>query len=216
MLHDRKEEYKICIPPLNKPFQHFSHAETEEYFQWHMSHLQERIIYLSSYVACDLSMPLNSIDCSPTSLIPVWKWFLSIVEIERMPIDSAENKDVAEDERAEAFREYFERKAEKRFTLQSEYILQDIGRYLGEVFVKNNPPIYWSFYETPKNDFFVNMPLLMGFADNSFDPPFKMEFEPIHMTRVQASKILTNESHSDDLLKLYTKWVGSYLPKSNE
>jgi hypothetical protein len=78
---------------------------------------------------------------------------------------------------------------------------------MGQVFVYNNSKIHWSYYEKPKTDFFVNIPLLLGFEDSNFTPPFPVEFEPIHMVGVQAAKIWGKTQKSEDLFHLYQQWT---------
>ena len=96
----------------------------------------------------------------------------------------------------------------RRLTLETEYILRDIGMYLGETFRKNNPHIDWAYYTQPRRDFFVNHPLLKGFVDRTFDQPFEACFEPIHMARIQACKMLDKTSSDGDLFALYQLWAG--------
>lgn len=79
--------------------------------------------------------------------------------------------------------------------------------YLGETLQKNLPGIYWTYYTEPCNDFFQNHPLLKGFVDRTTGTPCPVCFEPIHMARVQASKILTGKSGDEDLRKLYNVWA---------
>ena len=126
------------------------------------------------------------LDGSPESLLPLWEWFLQTARIEKQP--------------------------EHRFSLQTEYILRDVGMYLGDVFARNCPGIYWGFFTEPKTDVFVNTPVLMGFEDRDYTPAFYAVFEPIHMARVQAGKILRGQAAPGDLLVLYQKWT-RMLPK---
>ena len=79
------QKYDVCIPPLYKPFHELTHEETEAFYQWHMSHLRERIDYLSSFVSHAMGIRRETINLSPQSLIPVWEWFLSVIKTERTP-----------------------------------------------------------------------------------------------------------------------------------
>ena len=96
---------------------------------------------------------------------------------------------------------------ERQLTLETEYILRDIGMYVGETFRKNNLQIYWAYYTNPNRDFFVNHPLLMGVVDRTSGQPVNVVFEPIHMVGVQASKLLDRSSKPEDLYKLYCWWA---------
>ena len=183
MWKKKKMSYHICIPPINKSFFSFSTKETADYFEWFTSTIYERTEYLSKKCAEDLNIDGNVLNMKPESLIFLWKWFLNVAETEK------------------------EEKENLQLDLQTEYIIRDIGMYLGETFNKNFQNIYWTYYESPKTDFFVNRPILAGFSDKNFSPPYNMYFEPIHMTRVQASKILTCNAKECDLFNLYEKWV---------
>lgn len=174
--------YDICIPPIDKPFSLLSSIEAKNYFDWYISKIPERISYLSGEISKAMKKDLDLIDFSPDSLEIIWRWFLGEAHTET----SASNV--------------------LQLDMQTEYIIRDIGMYVGELFNSRYTGINWSYYETPKTDFFVNRPVLIGFKDKSVFPPFCTVFEPIYMVRVQACKILLNRQKKDDLLNLYNKW----------
>ncbi len=183
MLHwrMRKLNYDILIPPLDKPLDTLNEQETAIYFAWYMEQVPQRVAYLSQVCAAELGLPTEKMDCSPESLLILWKWFRKRARTERIPNG-------------------------RQLTLETEYILRDIGMYLGQTLRKNIEGIYWTYYTKPKSDFFVNTPLLKGFVDMSAGKPFHAAFEPVHMARVQACKILKHKSKDDDLLNLYHIW----------
>jgi len=183
MWQRKKIEYDICIPPISKPFALLSSDETKNYFNWYIDKIPERILYLSSIISKDFDTNESQINHSPESLDIVWKWFLGVANTE-----TAESNGIQLD-------------------LQTEYIVRDIGMFLGELFNSRYKSIEWNYFEFPKTDFFVNKPILIGFEDNSVSPPFNAVFEPIHMVRIQACKILSNRQKDDDLIKLYNKWT---------
>ena len=175
--------YDICIPPINKPSALLNSDETKKYFKWYIAKIPERLCYLSRKISEELGINESQISRFPESLVIVWKWFLSVAQTEKTVSNGLQ------------------------LDMQTEYIIRDIGMYLGELFNSQYKSINWSYFETPKTDFFVNKPVLIGFKDNSVSPPFDAVFEPIHMVRVQACKILFNQQSNDDLLKLYYKWA---------
>lgn len=197
--------YDICIPQRKKPAEEMTHREMEAFFQWSMSVLPERIEYLSSRVCENLHLPRERLTLSEESLIPLWEWFLSTAEIEDSP-ETALQWFWEHDTHPEPFRRILLEQRRRQFSLETEYILQDIGRYWGEVFVKTVPGITWTYYEKPKSDFFVNKPVLQGFADFNYDPPFRMFFEPVHMAHVQAARLMDNSQKPEDLLRVYKLW----------
>lgn len=198
--------YDILVPPLTKPIDTFSATETAAFFSWFQGQIPCRIDYLSGRCAEQLGVNKQDIDLSVDSLLLVWKWFLEIAETERTPkrklncfIDNYGDEHYA-------FRQYLLSQEENQFSLQTEYILRDIGMYIGEVFVRENLGIHWGYYTEPQTDISVNRPVLLGFADFRFSPPFPMEFDPIHMVGVQAANIWDNTQNEEDLRNLYKKW----------
>ena len=207
VLRKKNTEYKPLSLPINKPFCELTHNETEALFQWFLSHISERIAYLSAF-ASETKFGLRlELDLSPTSLIPLWTWFLSVAEIERLEKKQQAECDEIAGSSTMTFSDYITNRSDKRLSLFSEYILIDIGIYLGQVFVMNHPGIKWTYYEIPRTDFFVNRPVLSGFEDRRFSPPFKMYFEPIHMASIQASKLIKHNGAKDNLYNLYREWV---------
>lgn len=205
-------KYDIAIPPLSKPFAELTSREVRYYYKWYLEQIPKRIEYLSEYCAKQMNVDFTDIDLSPESLVIIWRWFLSIAQKERTPRKRIEELEKQYKDCPFAFQQYMLNESREQFSLQTEYIIRDIGIYLGEVFVKNNPSICWGYYEKPKSDFFVNMPVLTGFVDCRFNPPFQMIFEPIHMVGVQAANVWDNSQREDDLLRLYQKW-SAFIPQ---
>lgn len=204
-------KYNILIPPINKPIEEFTPSEAGSFFEWFNKQIPYRIEYLRECCAEYNKISKNRIDLSPESLVLIWKWFLEIAETERTPEHKLKNLAATYSEHTDFFQEYLINQEKVQFSLQTEYILRDIGMYIGQVFVENNPTIYWGYYTTPKSDFFVNRPVLLGFVDNRFNPPFKTEFEPIHMVGVQAANIWDHTQKKEDLLNLYLTW-NKFIP----
>lgn len=191
----RRLRYDILIPKLEKNIFQLNEEETAAYFDWFMEQVPQRVSYVSQVCAKELGIPVEKMDCSPESLILLWKWFRRRAKTERVP--GAVKKE----------RETGVPQVRRQLTLETEYILRDVGMYFGEVFRRNHPGIYWSYYTKPKRDFFVNHPLLKGFVDRSFDKPFDACVEPIHYAGVQASKLLNGKSRDEDLYQIYCFWA---------
>ena len=194
----RKLTYDILIPKLDKSIYKLTKKEAAAYFEWFMDQVPERVAYVSQVCAKELHISVKRMDCSPKSLVLLWKWFRKRAETE--PVIRTE-----EEKKQPGYADGMFRN-ERQLTLETEYILRDIGMYLGETFRKNHPQIYWTYYTEPKRNFFANHPLLKGFIDMTTGVPFYAEFEPIHMAGVQASKILSKKSEDTDLLHIYTIW----------
>ena len=71
----RKLHYEILIPQLDKNICQLKEKEAEEFFAWYMEKLPERVAYVSNVCAKELGVPLEKMDCSPESLLLLWKWF---------------------------------------------------------------------------------------------------------------------------------------------
>ena len=203
----RKLDYEILIPPLTKPMSEFSSAETKTFFDWYMNEVPKRIEYVAVMCSKYLDINPSNMDLSPESLTHIWQWFLEIAEIERTPNSQLKHIKEQYKDFPFSFSEYLVNESKEQFSLKTEYIIRDIGMYMGQVFVHNNPRIHWGYYEKPKTDFFVNVPLLLGFEDSSFTPPFKCGFEPIHMVGVQAAHIWDKTQKNEDLFLLYQHWM---------
>ena len=189
----RKLKYDILIPKLEKNIFQLNEQEAAEYFDWYMQMVPERVAYVSQVCAKELHIPVEKMNCSPDSLLLLWKWFRKRAKTERVPKQERNKNSFWKDDR--------------QLTLETEYILRDVGMYFGETFRKNHPDIYWTYYTKPKRDFFVNHPLLKGFVDTTFGHPFEACLEPIHYAGVQASKLLRNASTDQDLFNIYKIWA---------
>lgn len=194
-----KLTYDILIPPLGKSIYQLNEQEAADYFAWYQEKIPERVAYVSKVCATELGIPEERLDCSPESLMLLWKWFRR-----RAKTEPAVHAD-AETGKSKAPDELFANK--RQLTLETEYIIRDIGMYLGETFRKNHPCIFWTYYTKPTRDFFVNHPLLKGFVDRTCGKSFDACFEPIHMTHVQAARILNHTSKDTDLLRIYKIWA---------
>lgn len=196
---EKKTEYDILVPPLSKPVNQFTEAEAQAYFEWYIEKIEERVNYLSSYTKLNL-------DYSPNSLVRLWGWFLKNAKIETTPKARLADLEKELTTSGSPFTNDVLNENARQLSLETEYIIRDIGMYWGEVFVKNHSSVYWGFYTTPKKDSFVNHPLLLGFPNEIFPDRDGPPFEPIHMAKVQASKLLRRTASPNDLLQIHRVW----------
>lgn len=195
----KKLNYDILVPPLNKPFKNFTQKEAENYFTWYKSQLIPRIEYLQKYSGVDLNYSVDSLN-------NIWEWFLEIAEIEKTPkVKIKEVRDRLKNHPKEIIEDILDEQS-KQFSLETEYIIRDIAMYFGEVYVRNNSSITWGYHTDTKVDSFANMPLLVGFEDRDFVPPFKAHFEPVFMIHGVACNLFDGDQSKEDLLVLYNKW----------
>ncbi len=192
MLFRKRSEvpYLPLIPPIEKPICMFSKSEARQFFDWHMQSIPDRIKYLCQLWKLPPYTDSAAYHWNTLHLFKIWKWFLRTAEIERDP-----------------------ETGKQRFSVKTQYILRDIGMYLGEMFVSMLPGLKWDYYTALKSDIFVNEPVISGFVDASYNPPFHFRFEPINMVNVKALKLLDRMQSSTDLYDLFWHWV-QYAPEN--
>lgn len=197
----RKKEivYPIPVLPLQKPFGKLKPKEAQAYFDWHQSVLQERIGILSEASGVDL-------DYTPESLLPLWHWFLKVGQVERTPPDQLKEMEAELSHGCNPLACEILKDQEKRLTLVTEYVILDIGMYLGEIYARNHPQLRWGFYTAPRRDIFVNQPCILGFPNEYFPEKPGVPFNPSHMVRIQALRLLKGGYSRYDLLEIYRKW----------
>lgn len=200
-------EYEILVPPFEKTPEEMTPTQAKKYFEWYISQVPSRVNYISTKCGQSLNLSKGMFNCTSDSLILIWKWFLSVAQVEESPKESIDELRNSMSGMPESFIQHITNYEKRRFSLITAYIMRDIGMYLGEVFVKNYSYISWGFYTKPKRDFFVNQPVLQGFEDKNYEPVFKPNFEPIHMVSVQAANIFDKTANKNDLYNLYAKWT---------
>ena len=197
--HKKIIDYDILVPPITKPFSRFTLKDAENYFNWYTTHIHERVNYLSK--VSDLRL-----NYSTETLADIWEWFINIAEIEKTPkAKMRELRKQLNNQPKDIVKTVLKEQSEQ-FTLQTEYIIFDIAMYFGDVYVKNNSSIMWGYHTDRRKDSFAYMPLLVGFEDRDFTPPFKAEFEPNFTVHSIAENIFNGEQNKNDLLETYTNW----------
>lgn len=203
-------EYQILVPLMGLNFIKMTPAQAQENFDWFLSKIPERMEYLRQRCATDLKISESDLDFSPESLKLVWRWFIDIARI--VPTQPEELKRL--EAGAKIFGASFINKYQ--FSVASQFIMRDIGMYLGEVFVRNYPQLYWSYYTKPKNVQGVNEPLVFGFVvptEGNIGGAF--QFNPMVGPRIQGSRLLTGTQDEQDLLNVFWTWE-KYIPGAEE
>lgn len=194
------KDYEVLLPPYELDFDNWNHKKAQDYLEWFKSNLYERSVYVYNKAVTKSDTVL---DTSPEVLRKVWKWFLKIAEIEKVP----------EKEQKGEFGYLGESFISRtQLSVLTEFIIRDIAMLMSVVFMENHSCLYWDFDTKPKQYIFLNHPVIKGFVDNRAGKPFYPVFEPVHMVHVQASGILENEATVNDLINIYYKWE-STIPK---
>ena len=197
--------YSCLIYPNAKKPEDYNCEEAQAFFDWYIKNIPERINYLSDFSGINL-------DYSEDSLKHIWKWFLknAIIEKTPKPVIKQLRKDL--NKFPKSFIDYVINEEKTRFSLESCGIINDIGMYLGEVFIRNCVGIRWGYHTQDYNkDSFINTPELQGFEDKDYSPPFKMNFDVEHMVSVQASKMFDGTQSDLDLFNIYMLWKNKYI-----
>ncbi|MBQ9387554.1 MAG: hypothetical protein IJU01_02705 [Lachnospiraceae bacterium] len=197
----KRLKYDILVPPISKPFKKFTPKEAEDFFQWYISQIDSRVRYLQDYSGVEL-------DYTVDSLIDIWEWFIKNAEIEKTPQKKInELKKDLKKQPANFARDILNEQS-KQFTLETEYIINDIVMYFGEVYVRNNSSIIWGYSTDKKARGSVNEPVLIGFKDRDFDPPARVDFQINQLIHIVADGILCGDPKKEDLFEQYYLWQG--------
>jgi len=184
------KNYDPLVIPLNKPIEELTLKETREYFEWYLSHIDERSDYLREKVSQGLNISVDQLDFSFESLKLIWKWFLEVAELEKTSFD------------------FFKKNQQKDFSVFTHYVIRDIAMYVGKLFTMNSPIIKWTFITKPKSYVYVNEPILIGFIDDDPDypKPFHPDLNPLALVHICALSIMDNEQMENDLFDDCLRW----------
>lgn len=212
---ENQKNYEPLIVPFSKPFIELSKKESQEYFDWFISHIDERSEYLKKKVSDGLGVPIKLLDYSLESLKPIWKWFLQMAETTKQPKVDSKQLEKALEGQPQIVRCMIEDPGEV-LSVFTEFVLRDIGMYVAKMFTSNYPVLKWTVKRMPKRYVHVNEPLIIGFIDDNenYPKPFHPDLEPIDLARTPAMKLIRNvQPHDDDLYNECKKWVG-WIPKN--
>lgn len=177
--------YSQVYCPIQKPVKLLTKAEVEICFEWFLSIIPERIDYLEKKSKISLNY-------APESLTTVWDWFLSKAKTEKTTLDLLKYREKQMTDIPKVIRDDILAGQATQLSVKSKAILRDVCIYLGEVCIKNGRNIYWGYY-TDKRDSFYNRPLLCGFVDKNYDPPFETSFDPFSILEGNPSKVLSSD-----------------------
>lgn len=215
-ISENQKKYIPLIIPIDKPFEKLTKKEAKEYFDWFISHVDERSDYLRQKVSEGLNIPIETLDFSIESLIFIWRWFLKIVELKKTPrsVLRGLRKELKANGEPKEFIKDMIRENSRELSIFSRYVIRDIGMYVGKMFVTNYQALRWDYHTDKKKDCFANMPQIFGFVDSNYNPPFELQFDPIHYTEMEASNLFDNSQDEKDLYHMYMRWV-QWIPKVN-
>ncbi len=186
--------YELMAPPFEmKEFDEMNKKEAKEHFEWYINEIPNRIEILKNIYE-EFGGKKENLDYSINSLEGLWKWYLKNVEI----IDKSEKEIL--DEKSE-LPEWLkdEEIIPKKISITWLAIAMDISMYLGEVFVRNNPQLKWTFITKPKRIMHVNRPVIGDFKNDKMDTR--------HILYILTLKIIKHTTDEKALLNLYNVWM---------
>lgn len=149
---------EMILPFETVPFEEMQKKHAEQYFQWHMNTLEERICRLQEYIKETGATFI--LDRSPDSLILLWEWFEPRIGLSKKTDEELEEEINGCSERLR----YHVLENPNKLSSETVTLAWDIAAYFGEVIIKSNSQIYWGYLSKPKKLDGVNRPRLLGFA----------------------------------------------------
>ncbi|MGP0577714.1 hypothetical protein ACTP13_11975 [Paenibacillus peoriae] len=181
-------EYKLMQPPfVMKEYSEMSKNEAKEHFNWFKRQIPSRLEQLGAFSQIHL-------DYSDRSLIAIWEWYLSNVQIQNK---SASELEEEYSETEEWLKGYI---YDKKLDTKSQAFTLDIAIYLGEVVKSNHSGLDWGVVFKPKSYVSVNRPVIVGFRNKDMD-----------VIRIVSNKmyaILKEQRNPNALFDIYHIWEG--------
>lgn len=173
-------------------FDEFTPKMAKEYFDWYINDREHRLRILKEYLR-EIHEDVT-LDFSPESLIPLWGWYeTQIVEEDKDPCELQYEKE----QYPEWVRDHI---SDKKISMETLKYAWDIAIYFAEVMVRNNKEkISWGYITKPKRNFYVNRPVLKGFA-------FTKLLDPRHIVYICTLKSAESKD-SNRLYDLYYVWL---------
>lgn len=160
-------QYNGMTPPFELiSFEDMKKKQAEQYFVWYIDTIEQRIQNLEKYI--NLTGTRMVLDKTPDSLIELWDWFSNHIEV----CTKDEQELMLELTMRPDWIKAHIMSDRRKLSLNTIMIAVDISAYFGEVFIKNNPNIYWGYLSKPKKLHGVNRPRLLGFAGDMSVYPY--------------------------------------------
>ncbi len=181
-------------PDFWKEPEQFTLCEAKRYYEWYMGILPQRVTYLTQTCAAGMNVPIEHFTHFPDCCKALREWFLRRAALQ----------ETTEEEQRQMRLRFGHLGAwwihKERLSDFTELVLRDIGMFLGDSLVRYAPSLRWSLITKPKSYVNVNKPHIIGFSQNNI-------FEPIHMARVQATKMLDGKQSPTDLFDIIIFWL---------
>lgn len=191
--------YKLVSPPFDLNFRDAPKKVLEAYFAWFQGVIPERIVELTTAINATPNFETWDADFTPESLLGLGTWFAT--QVEARPRSEAEMQGIKE-----GLKFPIEISTEE-LTNKTFSLAMDVGIYLSQVFLKNNPTLYWGQILKNKRYAHYGRPVLLGFG--------VVPLEPVHISVTVAYGFHRKTRGNDDLCELYDYWLGMISPSNN-
>lgn len=182
--------YEIIQPPFTLKFREMSKKELKEYFSWFHGVLPKRIEMLISVVQQTPGYGSWIADSTPNSLRELGEWFTK--QVETRPRTEEEMREV----RSQTFIPI--EVPEEELTNRTFSLSIDIGMYLSQVLLRNQPSLQWGQQFGNKDDVDYGQPVLVGFGP--------MTLNPVSLLVTLAYGVISGKRTGNSLLELYDIW----------
>lgn len=204
---DYLSAYIPLVPPCNLNYDDWTRKEALAYLAWFVKQVPIRAKYIVDFVAAAAQEPDLHALSPHDKLVSIWRWFLQVAETE--PV-SQEERDAQAPFLAKFGPSFV---CYTQFTLMTEYIMRDIGMLFAQLLLDISGQLDWTVVSKPRKYVWVNRPILDGFLDTNYTPPYKAQIDPLHMVGVQAGKIISGSPTTEmDLARIFSKWAAK-VPK---
>lgn len=196
-------DYHLMEPPILRPFQEMSKKEAKEHFDWYINQIPARIDLLKNVYSFTGGSDQQTLDFTPNSLKPLWKWFIKYISI--IP-KSQEEIEKEKNNLSEHLKCKIVQNPNK-LSLGTVAMAMDIAIYFCEVLARNNQNVKWGILAKTKNHADFNQPVLFGFLNN-------VTLNPRTVVYNLANKASKGDTNPESLFEVYKVWL-KYLPSKN-
>lgn len=186
--------YLMITPPFPLTFREMSKERAREYLRWFQEQIPERISILSRYIRFFPDFKTWEPNLQPSSLDTLGIWFFERVTTRKRSQDETEK---IYSNAPDWFRNI--EIPDYDLTAQMFSLSIDIGMYVSQIMMKNNPDLRWELGAKPKNSINYQQPVIVG--------PGKLVFNPVHIVTTLAYGLVDRTYKAERLRELFELWT---------
>jgi hypothetical protein len=186
--------YEIIQPPFSLDYKIMTKKELRELYEWYINIIPERIKILTKAVNTTKNFEDWKADYTPKSLLKLGEWLSLIGEKEKM---SEKKINVIKKNLADKYKSIdFD---DTELTEKTISICMDIGMYMSQIFLKNNPILKWQLMLGDKRNVDYGHPVIV-FGKGS-------EFNPMRIPCVIADALIDKTDKPSQIYETYKVWI---------